>query len=113
MSLEMAAFRDDSPNMSKEDFGIITTTQEGILSTLQIMNNEIVNHTDIILKKTTDLQTPQPDKDKEEYKKKRETTTKDEEKKYVCFTCGEPGHRISNCPQKAPKKGKQKTGHQK
>lgn len=84
MSLEMAAFRNDSPHMSKEDFGIITTTQEGILSTLQIMNNEIVNHTDIILKKTTDLQTLQPDKDKEEYKKKRETTTKDEEKK-ICL----------------------------
>lgn len=36
--------------MSKEDFGIITTTQEGILNTLQFMSNEIANHTSIILK---------------------------------------------------------------
>lgn len=55
MALEMAAFRDDSPPMSKEDFRIITTTQEGILNTLQIMSNEIANHTDIILKKTCKL----------------------------------------------------------
>lgn len=51
MALEMAAFRDDSPPMSKENFGIITTTQDGILNTPQIMNNEIANHTNIILKK--------------------------------------------------------------
>lgn len=107
MALGMAAYRDDSPPMSKEDFGIITTTQDRILNTLQIMSNEIDNHTDIILKKITDLQTPQPDKDKEEeYKKKKETTAKDTEKKpkYVCFTCGEAGHCSPNCPQKAPKK---------
>lgn len=110
MALEMAAYRDDSPPMSKEDFGIITTTQEGILNTLQIMSNEIANHTDIILKKIKDLQPPQPDKDKEEYKKKKETTAKDEEKKpkYVCYTCGEPGHCSPNCPQKAPKQENKK-----
>lgn len=77
MALEMAAFHDDSPPMSKEDFGIITTTQEGILNTLQIMSNEIANHTDIILKKMKDLQTPQPEK--EEFKKKKETTANDKE----------------------------------
>lgn len=40
------------------------------------MSNEIANHTDIILKKIKDLQTPQPDKDKEEYKKKLLPRTK-------------------------------------
>lgn len=104
MALEMAAFHDDSPPMSKEDFGIITTTQEGILNTLQIMSNEIANHTDIILKKMKDLQTPQHEK--EEFKKKKETTANDKEKKpnYVCYTCGEPGHCSPNCPQKENKK---------
>lgn len=108
MALEMAAFKDDSPPMSKEDFGIITTTQEGILNTLQIMSNEIANHTDIILKKIKDLQTPQPAK--VEYKKKKETTDNDEEKKpkYVCYTCGTPGHCSPNCPQKGQNKENKK-----
>lgn len=66
MALEMAAFRDDSSPMSKEDYGIITSTQDGIMNTLQIVSNEIANHTDITLKKNTDLQTPQRDKDKKD-----------------------------------------------
>lgn len=101
MALEMAAFSNDSPPMSKEYLRIITITQEGILNIMQIMSNEIAIHTDIILKKNTDLQTPQPDKDKE-YKKK--LLPRAMKKKYVCFTCGELGHCSLNCTQKAPKK---------
>ena len=52
VALEMAAYDQEDPSyMSKEDFGIITTTQEGILNTMQVMSNEIANHTDVILKK--------------------------------------------------------------
>lgn len=67
----------------------------------------------IILKKITDVQTPQPDKDKVEYKKKNETTAKDEEKNKLCllspnsaiksnecFNCGEEGRRVNTCPIK-------------
>lgn len=49
MALEMAAY--DNQLMGKEDFGIITTTQEGILNTLNIMCEEIGKHTSIIFKK--------------------------------------------------------------
>uniref|UniRef100_K1QZ91 Uncharacterized protein n=1 Tax=Magallana gigas TaxID=29159 RepID=K1QZ91_MAGGI len=62
VALEMAALEsgaydhEEPPFMSKEDFGIITTTHEGILNTLQVMSNEIANHTDIILKKIQEIQ---------------------------------------------------------
>lgn len=46
----MAAY--DNQLMGKEDFGIITTTQAGILNTLNIMCEEKGKHTSIILKKT-------------------------------------------------------------
>lgn len=36
INLEMTAYQEDAPLMSKEDFGIITTTQEGILNSLQL-----------------------------------------------------------------------------
>lgn len=51
-ALESRLYDHEQPSlMSKEDFGNITTTQEGILNTLQVMSNAIANHTDIILKK--------------------------------------------------------------
>lgn len=47
VNLEMASYRSQ---LSKEDFGIITTTQAGILNTLNIMSSEMSMHTSVILK---------------------------------------------------------------
>lgn len=84
-ALEMAAYGNQS--MSKEDFGIITTTQEGILNSLNIMSEEIGKHTSIILNKMDQLI--------QERKKKVE-----EKKQFKCYTCGEPGHMSPRCPHK-------------
>lgn len=48
VNLEMASYRSQ---LSKEDFGIITTTQAGILNTLNIMSSEMSMHTSVILNK--------------------------------------------------------------
>uniref|UniRef100_K1QPF3 Uncharacterized protein n=1 Tax=Magallana gigas TaxID=29159 RepID=K1QPF3_MAGGI len=56
-ALESGVYDHEEPSlMSKEHFGIITTTQEGILNTLQVMSNEIANHTATILKKIQEIQ---------------------------------------------------------
>lgn len=110
--------------MSKEDYGIITTTQKGILNTLQVMSNEIAYYTDIILKKirnTRQLEfqlsfnaTPAEKKitfrqtvltKKRRIQKEKKTTAKEEEikPKLVCFTCGEPGHFLQIALKKKPK----------
>lgn len=47
VNLEMASYRSQ---LSKEDFGIITTTQARILNTLNIMS-EMSMHTSVILNK--------------------------------------------------------------
>lgn len=48
VNLEMASYRSQ---LSKEDFGIITTTRAGILNTLNIMSGEMSMHTSDILNK--------------------------------------------------------------
>lgn len=48
VNLEMASYRSQ---LSKEDFAIITTTQAGILNTLNIMSSEMSMHTSVILNK--------------------------------------------------------------
>lgn len=48
VNLEMASYRSQ---LSKEDFGIITMTQAGILNTLNIMSGEMSMHTSVILNK--------------------------------------------------------------
>lgn len=52
VNLEMASYRSQ---LSKEDFGIITTTQAGILNTLNIMSSEMSMHTSVILNKIYDM----------------------------------------------------------
>lgn len=52
VNLEMASY---SGQLSKEDFGIITTTQEGILNTLNILSDEMSKHTSVILNKMEEM----------------------------------------------------------
>lgn len=120
VALEMAAYDQEDPSyMSKEDFGIITTTQEGILNTMQVMSNEIANHTDVILKKiqkgildilevmTSEISTHTDlilKKIQEIQQKKGGMTTV-----YKCYTCGEEGHFSPKCPHKEEYQKKKKT----
>ncbi|XP_065928597.1 phosducin-like protein 3 [Magallana gigas] len=55
MALEMAAFRDDFPPMSKADFGIVTTTQEEILNTLIPLCKLINQHLSALAQKFPDV----------------------------------------------------------
>lgn len=119
VALEMAAYDQEDPSyMSKEDFGIITTTQEGILNTMQVMSNEIANHTDVILKKiqkgildilevmTSEISNHTDiisHKIQEIQQKKGGMTTV-----YKCYTCGEEGHFSPKCPHKEEYQKKKK-----
>lgn len=79
--LELAAYNNEP--MSKEDFGIISTTQEGIINTLRIMHDEIGKQTAIILRKIEQLRKTAPEK-----------------RIITCYSCGEPGHFSPNCPNR-------------
>lgn len=58
VNLEMAAY---NSVISKEEFGIITTTQEGILNNLHMMSDEIGKHTSLTLNKLDEMnKTTQP-----------------------------------------------------
>lgn len=75
--------------LSKEDFAIITTTLDAIANRINVLHNEIVQHTGLVLKKLEEMGG----------KKKKES----------CYTCGETGHWSPDCPQKKTRETEKKT----
>ncbi|XP_056022021.1 uncharacterized protein LOC130054935 [Ostrea edulis] len=83
---------EDSP-MTRADFAIITTTLDGIVNCINVLADEIANHTAVLMKKLEEVVAA----------KSRKDPTNN-----ACFTCGETGHWSSDCPQKTTKKSKER-----
>lgn len=88
-ALEMASYNNQP--MSKEDFSILSTSQDGIINTLNVLSDEISRHTSIIINKINEVRDELAPKKEQGNGKKKE---------YSCFTCGEKGHFSPNCPNK-------------
>lgn len=88
-ALEMASYNNQP--MSKEDFSILSTSQDGIINTLNVLSDEISKHTSIIINKINEVRDELVPKKEQGNEKKKE---------YSCFTCGEKGHFSPNCPNK-------------
>lgn len=52
-ALEMASYNNQP--MSKEDFSILSTSQDGIINTLNVLSDEISKHTSIIINKINEV----------------------------------------------------------
>ena len=106
--LDMGLYDHRSP-LRKEDFGIITTTLDGIMNSVNVLADEIRNHTSILLSKLEERAkssssgacfichqqghwAPEcPDR------QSRPKPTSNQ-----CFKCGQDGHWVRDCPENLP-----------
>jgi hypothetical protein len=87
--------------MTKDDFSLLSTTLDSIANRINVLSNEVSNHTGIILKKMEEMiaQRPVQKKDQAVQTKcppvKRKAPDTD-----PCYICGETGHCAPQCPRK-------------
>lgn len=80
-ALEMASYNNQP--MSKEDFSILSTSQDGIINTLNVLSDEISRHTSIIINKINEVRDELAPKKEQENGKKKNTAALPAEKKDI------------------------------
>lgn len=80
-ALEMASYNNQP--MSKEDFSILSTSQDGIINTLNVLSDEISRHTSIIINKINEVRDELAPKKSKETEKKKNTAALPAEKKDI------------------------------
>jgi hypothetical protein len=100
--------------MTKDDFSLLSTTLDGIVNRINVLSNEMGNHTGIILRKLEEMMAQRPKKD-QAVQTKRPPVKRKAPETDPCYICGETGHWAPQCPEKmnktndsAEKKTKQK-----
>ena len=93
--------------MTKDDFSLLSTTLDSIANRINVLSNEVSNHTGILLKKMEEMMR-QPRKKDQAVQTKRKAPETD-----PCYICGETGHWAPQCPEKINKTNDDKKTKQK
>lgn len=80
-ALEMASYNNQP--MRKEDFSILSTSQDGIINTLNVLSDEISKHTSIIINKINEVRDELVPKKEQGNGKKKNTAALPAEKKDI------------------------------
>jgi hypothetical protein len=103
--------------MTKDDFSLLSTTLDSIANRINVLSNEVSNHTGIILRKMEEMMAQRPVQKKDQAVQTKHPPMKRKAPETdPCYICGETGHWAPQCPEKmnktnndsADKKTKQK-----
>jgi hypothetical protein len=90
--------------MTKEDFSLLSTTLDSIANRINILSNEMGNHTGVILKKLEEMMKQRPVQMKDQaVQTKRPPMKRKAPDTDPCYICGETGHWAPQCPERKNK----------
>jgi hypothetical protein len=84
---------------TKEDFSLLSTTLYSTANRINVLSNEVSNHTGIILKKIEEMMGQRPVQKKvQAVQTKRPPLKRKVLEADLCYICGETGHWAPECP---------------
>lgn len=96
--LEMGRY-DHRPSVANEDFAILTTTMDGIINCMNVMPDQLNNHTSLPMNEMKN-QTAKILEEMKEVNHVLKTTNKPSQNKGAYYTCKDPNHFAPNCPNR-------------
>jgi hypothetical protein len=94
-----------------KDYSLLSTALDGVANKINVPNNEVNNHTGIILKKLEEMMEQHPVQKKDQaVHMKRHPVRKKAPDTDPCYICSETGHWTQHCPEKINKTNNNSVG---
>jgi hypothetical protein len=89
--------------MIKDDFSLLSTTLDSIANRINVLSNEVSNHTGIILKKMEEMMAQHPVQKKDQAVQTKRPVKRKAPDTDPCYICGETRHWAPQCPERMNK----------
>jgi hypothetical protein len=89
--------------MTKEDFSLLSTTLDSNANRINVLSNEVSNHTGIIRKKMEEMMVQRPVQKKDQAVQTKRPVKKKAPDTDPCYICSETGHWAPQCPERMNK----------